>query len=81
MMCALDDLFCVRSQSCWRDAYDGEIRLRGGLTPREGRLDLCFVVDIDYRFSLCNESLGMDEFQVICRELGFCSQGGKFLYM
>ena len=63
-----------RSQSCWRD---GDIRLRNGSTPREGRLDLCE----RYWYSLCNESLGIDELQVICRELGFCTQGGKFLTM
>ena len=66
-----------RSQNCSNDTatYYGEIRLRDGPTPREGRLDIC--VSASW-YSLCSESLGIEEFQVICRELGFCMQGGKF---
>ncbi len=52
---------------------EGEVRLADGPSSREGRVDIC--VDGIW-FTPCQDSWGIEETRVVCRELGFCQQGG-----
>ena len=47
---------------------DGEVRLAGGDTPNEGRVEICF----DNQFgTICNDGWDGNDAKVICGELGF----------
>ncbi len=52
---------------------EGEIRLADGPSSREGRVDICFG---SVWLTPCQDSWGIEETRVVCRELGFCQQGG-----
>ncbi len=52
---------------------EGEIRLAGGPSSREGRVDICLD---NFWHTPCQDTWGIEETQVVCRELGFCQQGG-----
>ncbi|XP_064392916.1 phosphatidylinositol phosphatase PTPRQ-like isoform X3 [Halichondria panicea] len=55
---------------------EGEVRLADGPSSREGRVDIC--VDGIW-FTPCQDSWGIEETRVVCRELGFCQQGGSLV--
>ena len=63
-------LFHRASHNCYD--REGEIRLAGGPSSREGRVDIC--VD-GYWYTPCQDTWGIEETRVVCRELGFCQQG------
>ena len=55
---------------------DGDIRLRGGTTKFEGRVELC----LSERWgTVCDDYWDFREVLVVCRQLGFTT-AGKFLY-
>ena len=51
---------------------DGELRLRGGATSREGRVEMCY----DRQWgTVCDDYWGTNDAKVACRQLGFSSYG------
>ena len=57
---------------------EGQVRLADGPNTREGRLEMC------NRGDWCgvagNGTVRNSDAQVVCRDLGFCNQGGEALY-
>ena len=51
---------------------DGSIRLAGGVTEREGRVEICIQ---DQWGSVCDNGWGVGDSQVVCRQLGFHTTG------
>ena len=51
---------------------DGQIRLRGGLNQREGRVEICYE---RVWGTICDTQWDYREAQVTCRQLGFQSLG------
>ena len=47
---------------------DGTIRLMGGVTKREGRVEICHQHQWG---SICDNGWGVSDSQVVCRQLGF----------
>ena len=54
---------------------DGELRLGGGATSREGRVEICYERQWG---TVCDDLWGTNDAKVACRQLGFSSYG-KFL--
>ncbi len=61
---------------CHFDTYsgcpDGTIRLAGGSTDSEGRVEICFN---RVRGTVCDDFWGVLDAKVVCRQLGFASTG------
>ena len=55
---------------------DGAIRLIGGVTTREGRVEICYQ---NQWGSVCDNGWGVSDSQVVCRELGFHVTGMHLL--
>ena len=54
------------------ECTDGSIRLRGGTTVREGRVEIC----IEGRWgTICDNSWDSRDASVVCRQLGYPSLG------
>ena len=54
---------------------DGEIRLRGGSSEREGRVEIC----IDQIWgTICDTAWDSQDSDVVCKQLGFPSLGVMF---
>ena len=51
---------------------DGEIRLQGGRTQADGRVEICFN---DRWGTVCDDEFGREEAAVLCRQQGFSSEG------
>ena len=51
---------------------DGDLRLRGGITSREGRVEMCYERQWG---TVCDDSWGSSDAKVACRQLGFSSNG------
>ena len=56
---------------------NGELRLRGGTTPREGRVEICIN---GIWGTICGTLWDNRDAQVVCRQLGFPSIG-EILYV
>ena len=54
------------------DDEDGGIRLRGGNTNLEGRVEIC--LDNEWG-TVCNDGWEKEDASVVCRQLGFSSEG------
>ena len=51
---------------------DGAVRLRGGQTPAEGRVEICF----DNRWgTVCDDLWSNIDGNIVCKELGFSPTG------
>lgn len=48
------------------------MRLTGGDTPNEGRLEVCF---FNHWGTVCDDNFGNEEAKLVCRELGFPEEG------
>lgn len=48
------------------------MRLVGGDSPNEGRLEVCF---FNHWGTVCDDEFGSVEAQLVCRELGFPEEG------
>lgn len=57
------------------DCVDGDIRLVGGSTALEGRVEVCFN---DAWGAICDNSFGSEEASVACSQLGFQRAGECF---
>ncbi|XP_064392937.1 phosphatidylinositol phosphatase PTPRQ-like isoform X2 [Halichondria panicea] len=62
----------VRASHC--DEPEGTVRLVNGPSSREGRVEVCVE---GRRHTPCQETWGLEETRVVCRQLGFCQQGGS----
>lgn len=51
---------------------DGAIHLVGGVTEREGRIEICLQ---NQWGSVCDNGWGVSDSQVVCRQLGFHTTG------
>lgn len=50
----------------------GKMRLVGGEFPSEGRLEICYR---GHWGTVCDDEFGSQEASLVCRELGFPSEG------
>ena len=56
-----------------RDCFvENEIRLRGGTTSREGRVEICFG---GVWGTICDDGWGTTDARVVCRQLGYSTIG------
>lgn len=51
---------------------DGAVRLAGGASPFEGRVEICFN---ETWGTICSHSWSSFDARVVCRQLGFISEG------
>ena len=63
---------CTDPTTRTANCTDGELRLRGGTTPREGRVEMCYERQWG---TVCDNSWGTNDAKVACRQLGFSSFG------
>ena len=55
-----------------RNCFEGEIRLRGGTTSREGRVEICLR---GVWGTVCDDGWGTSDARVVCRQLGYPTIG------
>ena len=63
---------CTEHTGARENCTDGDLRLRGGTTFREGRLEICYERKWG---TVCDNNLEAQDAQVACRQLGFSSYG------
>lgn len=57
---------------------DGDMRLVDGEGPNEGRLEVCF---INHWGTVCDDTFGPREAQVVCSVLGYPAEGNVYAYI
>ena len=67
---------CTDPTTATANCTDGELRLRGGNTSREGRVEMCYERQWG---TVCDRYWGTNDAKVACRQLGFSSIG-NFLH-
>ena len=67
---------CTDPTTATANCTDGELRLRGGNTSREGRVEMCYERQWG---TVCDRYWGEPDAKVACRQLGF-SSFGNFLH-
>ena len=55
----------------------GQLRLVGGITANEGRVEICLNNGWG---TVCDNSWGRAEATVVCRQLGYPTQGQRFAF-
>ena len=71
ILLAIPSVSTVNCQRCGVDE-DGDIRLRDGATRFEGRVEIC----LDNVWgTVCDIEWGKEDASVVCRQLGFSSEG------
>jgi len=55
---------------------NGALRLRGGTTSREGRVEMCYERQWG---TVCDDFWGSNDAKVACRQLGFSSYGSQII--
>ena len=68
-------LFCIAPLTTTVNCTNGELRLRGGNTSREGRVEMCYERQWG---TVCDRYWGTNDAKVACRQLGFSSYGNLF---
>ena len=63
---------CTEHTGTRENCTDGDLRLRGGTTFREGRLEICYERQWG---TVCDNNWEAQDAQVACRQLGFSSYG------
>ena len=63
-------VFCVPAPN--RTCENGDVRLVDGRVKSEGRVEVCFN---NHWGTICHDSWGIPEAQVVCRELGYTTEG------
>ena len=61
--------FVSKARNCF---VEGEIRLRGGSTSREGRVEICLR---GMWGTVCDDGWGTSDARVVCRQLGYPTIG------
>ena len=68
----LDTVFLLHTLALGNECTDGSIRLRGGTSVREGRVEIC----IEGRWgTICDNSWDSRDASVVCRQLNYSSLG------
>ena len=69
-------VICQGNETFYRGCNDGDLRLIGGESENEGRVEIC----IDgYWGNVCNQDWDQRDAYVVCRQAGFQSIGMKML--
>ena len=68
------------SSSCDKCCYTapcstGQLQLAGGNIPNEGRVEICMSTNV--WGTVCDDSWGSTDATVVCRQLGYSTQGQK----
>ena len=56
----------------------GDIRLVGGKTPNEGRLEICFM---SHWGTVCDDEFSNTDASVVCRQLGMEPEGTMYVHV
>ena len=66
-------LYCGNVASNSDDCFHGQLRLVGGSSEKEGRVEICY----DNQWgTICDNGWSNEEAKVVCRQLGFQTIGG-----
>ena len=60
-----------------QNCTDGDIRLRGGATDSEGRVEICFN---NHWGSICDNGWDISDATVVCKQLNYSTEGTFGLY-
>ena len=69
--------FLLANTTVYSNCSNGDVRLVGGSTDNEGNVQICYY---NAWGSVCDDSWGSSDSNVVCRQLGFQSYG-IYLYI